>query len=866
MVAVILVFNVRGPLPPSVAIHFVALPPARSHHIMQRFGTLICLFLLATPSLAQAPKNRAGLDLFEKKIRPALIRYCYECHAVDSDDIGGELLLDSRAAVLAGGETGPSLVPGKPRDSLLMRAIEYRDLEMPPDEKMPDDVIAAFRRWITLGAPDPRKKKTSMPTEDEAETPVDLWSFKPIAEPEVPQSNNDSWSKSDVDRFVFSKLAEHQLAPNADADAKTLIRRVYYDLVGLPPTAEQVDEYRTNPTDEKLQTIVDRLLQSPQFGERWGRHWLDVARYGESAGSSRDVLMLYAWRYRDYVIDAFNRDVPFDRFVTEQIAGDLLEADSDQQRDRLTVATGLLAIGSKSLNGGNLVYDVIDDQIDVVSKSVLGLTVSCARCHDHKFDPIPTKDYYSLAGFFLSTDTRYGGSINRPKSAAQRSAAYLTLGQELSSDEAKALEKSQKQVDQLSKQVNSSRKRIKTLESKVPVAYRKDPEKELAEDLKPADAKLVRQFQGACKVLDKRLADLEKAKQSLGPEPDYALGVRDAKKVTDAKVLIRGEKGQAGEVSPRGFLTQMEPFADVASECGVIDNSESGRRQLAHWLTHPSNPLTPRVAVNRIWQHLMGSGIVATVDNFGSTGDTPSHPELLDHLSSRFVKEHQWSTKSMIRELVLSRTYRMSSAMNDDAYQADPDNRLRWRMPRRRLDAEQMRDSMLAVSGSLDLQPLDGSLVMEIGEGEVGRNINTSVLDKPFNHRSVYLPIIRGIIPEELQLFDFPEPSNVQGLRDSNTTPTQSLYLMNGKFALRVADQFARGLIDDPTLASQRDRAAMAYQRCFGSAPSDAEVDRAMTFIDQLAQSTTDKADTSHFALATYCQTLIASARFRFID
>ncbi len=302
-----------------------------------------------------------------------------------------------------------------------------------------------------------------------------------------------------------------------------------------------------------------------------------------------------------------------------------------------------------------------------------------------------------------------------------------------------------------------------------------------------------------------------------------------------------------------------------------IDQSESGRRQLAAWLVHPANPLTPRVAVNRMWQHLMGSGLVATVDNFGVNGELPSHPELLDHLADRFVHEHHWSTKAMIRELILSRTYRQSSAHHEAAYLADPDNRLRWRMPRRRLEAEPLRDAMLAISGLLKTEPLSGSLVMQIGEGEVGRNINTGVLEQPFDHRSVYLPIIRGIIPEQLRIFDFPEPSNVQGRRDSNTTPTQSLFLMNSEFAIRCASQFASRLLDDASLATDEQRIADAHLRCFGRSPTAAQLSRAISYLEQMSADRADNTkivadDLRQLAWTSYCQTLFASAPFRFIE
>ncbi len=657
---------------------------------------------------------------------------------------------------------------------------------------------------------------------------------------------------------------EHEgLGPNDDAEPAALLRRVHFDLVGLPPTPQEVAAFVADPSAIHLEQIVDRLLASALFGERWGRHWFDIARYGESAGSSRDVLMPYAWRYRDFVIDAFNADMPFDRFVTEQIAGDLLPAETAEDKYRQTVATGLLAIGSKSLNGGNLTFDVIDDQIDVISKAVLGLTVTCARCHDHKFDPIPTKDYYSLAGIFLSTDTRYGGGTKRPQTAAEKGELYLTLSEELDPEVAKQQAEVRKKFAQLEQQVNSSRKRVKTLQADIPQRFHEQVDAPIPESADAKLAKAIRQYQGSYRVLQRREVEYAATKQLLADEPDYAIGVQDATKITDANILVRGEQKQLGELTKRGFLSAIGNLC----ESDPIGSAESGRRQLAAWIVHQDNPLTSRVAVNRIWQHLMGSGIVSTVDNFGVNGLPPSHPELLDYLADRFVHTHHWSTKSIVRELVLSRTYRLSSESNQRSYEADPDNRLRWRMPRRRLEAEPLRDAMLAVSGLLRLDRPQGSLVMQIGEGEVGRNINTAVLEEPFDHRSVYLPIIRGIIPEQLRLFDFPEPSNVQGARDSNTTPTQSLFLMNNGFTIRVADQFANRLLTDPAHDSDDDRIRSAHVLCFGAAPTQQQVERDGRFIHKmLTRMGNEDTQNRRLAWTAYCQSLVASAKFRFID
>lgn len=814
--------------------------------------------------------RRRGLELFEKKIRPVLIEHCYQCHAEDSDDLGGNLLVDTRAGLLAGGDSGAALTPGKPAESLLVKAIEYRELEMPPDEKLPDSVAADFRRWIALGAPDPRKSKTT--TDDsadhEASSAVELWSVQPVRQVVVPASES-TWPQTDLDQFVYARLAANGITPNPDAAPAVLLRRLYFDLIGLPPTPRQVSRFTSDPSPQNYAAIVDSLLASRAFGERWARHWLDIARYGESAGSSRDVLMLYAWRYRDYVIDSMCADIPLDRFITEQISGDLLDADSEDERNRLLVATGLLAIGSKSLNGGNLTYDIIDDQIDVISKSILALTVSCARCHDHKFDPIPTADYYALAGIFLSTDTRYGGSTKRPDDAKSRAQAYLSLGGKIAPDVQAEQAKIEKEHGALAKQVQASKKRVASLEGKVPAEFRGDHSAPIPEDLDDKSRESLRQYQVALRILAERESKLRELAGRVDSfeQPEYALGVQDAKQITDSKILIRGEKNQQGPVSPRGFLTSVE-LSESSSQSPIepIDPSESGRRQLAQWLTHPQNPLTPRVAVNRIWQHLMGQGIVATVDNFGTSGLPPSHPDLLDYLADKFVTRHGWSQKRLIREIVLSRTYRLSSQFNGDAYAKDPDNRLRWRMDRRRLEAEPLRDAVLAVSGLLRHEPLEGSLVMQIGEGEVGRNINTTVLEKPFDHRSVYLPIIRGIIPEELKLFDFPEPSNVQGRRDRNTTPKQSLFFMNSPMVIRAARNFATGLLADTSLGTDRDRVEQAYLTCFGRRPTEDQLIRAVNFVEEMAddRQSGDRADLD--AWTAFCQSLLASAPFRFVD
>ncbi|MEQ8787202.1 MAG: DUF1553 domain-containing protein [Pirellulaceae bacterium] len=884
---------------------------------MQRIVFAVaCLGFLAigSPSIAIAAETEPQLtsaqrDFFEKKIRPVLVQRCYECHSAKADMAEGKLLLDSRAAMHQGGETGPAIVPGEPNNSLLLAALRYEDLEMPPDGKLADAVIADFERWIKMGAPDPRAATQAMDDAPKyvAAKPEDVWSLAPVADARPPEVKDVNWPRSDIDRFVLARLEAEKLTPVADADPAMLLRRVYFDLVGLPPSPQELDAFLADPSSKAFEQTVDRLLTSPHFGERWGRHWLDVARFAESNGKSRDVLMPHAWRYRDYVIDALNNDLPFDRFITEQIAGDLLPSDSPAERDRLITATGFLAIGSKTLTGATTQVDLIDEQIDATSKAVLGLTVSCARCHDHKFDPVPTRDYYALAGIFLSTDTRYGGGLKAGKDMASKASQLMVLGPK-AEQQVKQVSEHQKQLAQLDKRQKELADKQKSLRPKLPkdwqqrlkqlttdetVAGEADDRDAKQEESKPSEED---QDKGEVqdKPLDKQekllveyatvMSEVKEVKQQLDelkqvdlPELDFAVGVRDAGKVQDSRIHVRGDQRNLGEAAPRGFLSCIE-----LDDAPAIPAKQSGRLQLAEWLTHRDNPLTPRVAVNRIWLHLMGRGLVGTVDNFGANGEPPTHPLLLDYLARRLL-DSGWSTKQVIREVVLSRTYQLSSEYDEDNYAADPDNTLRWRMSRRRLEAEALRDAMLAASGQLNRQPPAVAIMARVGDGEVGRTINTKPINEPFPHRSVYLPIIRGMVPEVLKTFDFPEPSNVQGQRDTTNVPSQSLFLMNSPLVLEQAEVLARRV----TAAAESDpqRAATAYKLCFSREPTAAELQRLVEFVQRhKVASEKDgkqpdgkqpddkqpggKRQTSREqdAWTTACHALLASGEFRFLD
>ncbi len=646
---------------------------------------------------------------------------------------------------------------------------------------------------------------------------------------------------------MLAKLAANGLAPSADARPGTLVRRLYFDLIGLPPTPEQVTEFVKDPSDKAFQQIVDRLLDSDQFGERWGRHWLDVVRYAESTGMERNYTYPEAWRYRDYVIEAFNSDKPFDRFIAEQVAGDLLNASDQDERNVNHVATGLLALGPKSLNERDkekFAMDIVDEQIDVVSRAFLGLTASCARCHDHKFDPIPQAEYYQLAGIFRSTDTFYGtsgGNGNR------QSGRLLAL----------------RDNEVVPVNVSGGNKKPKNTMRKLTSQLKAQQKKLARADQQKSTKKQIQQTKTVIARIQKQLkAARQQAAPSTRNDENLVMGVRDGARPVDTEIRIRGEANERAQSVPRGFLT-IATLADAPKIAG----DRSGREELAQWLTQPENPLTARVAANRIWQHLFGNGIVRTVNNFGANGDRPSHPKLLDYLANRLTAD-DWSVKSLIRLVVTSRTYRQASFPHDVAMDVDPENRLLWRMSPRRLEAEALRDAVLAVSGTLDLSPAEKSVVSKVGNGDIGRTLKTGLFAVDHTKRSVYLPIVRGVVPEMLRIFDFPEPSIIAGSRDVTTIPTQALYMMNSPFVVEQSREMADRLLterDDDT-----DRIDLGYWLALGRSATSQEIARSLTFIDTTCEAIADdqrtQQDARHMAWAGFCQVMLASAEFRYLE
>jgi hypothetical protein len=855
------------------------LPEQRCARSSLRVASSLTLAVLVVlfSTLAKAD-DAASVEWFEKKIRPVLVKHCYECHSASSKTLGGKLRLDFRDGLLTGGESGPVVSLGKPESSPLVLALKYDGLEMPPSGKLPDGVIADFEKWIELGLPDPRTQLDVKETRSaDSITKEDLWSLKPIVAHPIPTTTS-GWAKSPIDHLVAEQHEKQKLTPAADAVPRDLLRRVSFDLTGLPPTYDEILDFERNFSVERYAEIVDQMLASPRFGERWGRHWLDVARYAESNGNDRNVIFPHAWRYRDYVIGSFNSSKPFDQFVREQIAGDLIPSDDWRQRDEQLAATGVLTLGSKVLGEGDKeLFDMnlIDEQIDVMSRAFLGLTISCARCHDHKFDPVPTRDYYALAGIFGSTESLYGPMTNANQYGFDRPLQPIGENGLALDGPAKAYREKVAEVTGVRNKARSSRygfvRKKAALENEQKKTKDDKRLAEIAVEMKTQDAEIA-EWDKKIEALD---ADLKKLTDNPPDFPDYCMAVRDLPESSDCAVRIRGEVKQKGDVVPRGVPSLFDFRRDIEPA-----KTGSGRLVLADWLVDDANPLTARVAVNRVWQHLFGRGLVETPDNFGRMGKLPSHPKLLDWLAARF-KSNGWSLKQTIREIVLSRTYGLASTHSAANNESDPANNLLWRAPVKRLDAESLRDAMLHVSGELQLTPPAGSVIASFDDREFNDRVHPSAEQLRSAHRSVYLPVARYWVPDILHEFDFADPSLVVGKRTERTMASQSLFLMNSEFVTNRATQIAKDIVAQPA----DDRAATAFRRILFREPTPDEATRLAAFVRGLSdagatdvaqpadQTNNDKAiesgnDPNRDALAAAwraaCQALLMTAEFRY--
>jgi hypothetical protein len=827
-----------------------------------RFALFTAAIAVLSPP-AHSADDAAGIEFFESRVRPVLVQHCYGCHSTESGKNEGSLSVDSRAAIRAGGDRGPAVVPGNPDASWLLTAVSHADadLQMPPRQaRLPASVIADLKQWITMGAPDPREGASvqSMQRWTSLEAGRQFWAYRPPRDTSPPNVGDSAWPTGDIDRFILAKLQAQRLQPSVDAEPGVLLRRLHFDLVGLPPSPDDfaafVQSVENNGVDAALAAEVDRLLATPAFGERWARHWLDVARFGESSGKEANIAFPYAWRYRDYVIDCVTEDMPYDRFLLEQIAGDQLPAESDAERARLLVATGFLAVGTKNLdeqNRSQFDADLVDEQIDTLTRAVMGNSVACARCHDHKFDPFSMQDYYALAGIFASTKTCYGTYI---------SPASNNIGGD-------PLPLPRLEGDQGIYHASIPAAEVKKLQAEKSALKKEEDEKRAAmwkAVFEKRDASQIFTLQDALRIywrtgaIDGQLEKVDANGQAL----PLAMGVLDRETMVDAPLLERGDVAKPGPPVPRGFPRIVE-IADGP----VIPKDQSGRLALAQWLCHPEHPLTTRVMVNRIWHHLFGSGLVRTVDNFGTTGEAPSHPELLDHLAVRF-RENGWSLKRMVREIVLSRTYRQASTFRPDAFQIDPDNRLLWRKPKRRLEAEAIRDAMLVASGEISLERPKASLVATvIGDGPISLIGLNPKLPKDLDgavYRSIYLPVIRDRLPDVLELFDFAEPSLVTGDRETTNVPLQALYLMNSPFVRARSEALAARVSDEAPSDSLR--VQRAFLLCFARHPDADEERWALQYLQHGSSATGPGGDAERERWVNLCQALLCTAEFRNLD
>lgn len=813
-------------------------------------AVLLALLLLADGSRLYADEP-AALDFFEKEVRPLLVERCQGCHG-DSKPKGG-LKLTSRASLLDGGASGPVVVAGKPDESPLIQVVRYKAAtRMPPKEKLADREIAILVRWVQLGAPWPETKgKTEGNFVITAEQRR-FWSLQPVKDLPSPAVKDATWPRSPIDRHVLAKLEARGLKPVGAADRRTLIRRATFDLTGLPPAPEEIDAALADQSEQWFARVVDRLLASRHYGERWGRHWLDLAHYADTAGETADFPIPDAYRYRNYVIDSFNADKPYDQFIREQVAGDLLAVDGprDQYAERL-IATGFLASARRfGFDPENYQHLTIEDTIDTLGKSVLGLTIACARCHDHKFDPISMADYYALYGILDSTRYPYPGSESR-----NRPSDLVML---LPPGEAEAFVQAVvKPFEEELKRCDSEMKKL--LDEK---AVLERAMKAGGDEKKIADVKARLTAMDAAQAEAKKRRDTIVAK---APQVERAYAV-SAGKPRHARIHKRGDPRDPGAEVPRRFVEVLGGQEVAAGAAG------GGRLQLAEWLTSPQNPLTARVMVNRIWQHHFGHGLVRTASNFGKQGRPPTHPELLDYLADYFManggrESPAWSIKKMHRLIMLSRTYQLSSGTDAQNAAADPDNEWLWHFERRRLDAESIRDALLAVSGGLD-RTMGGPHPFPPESRWGFTQHNPFQADYPTSRRSVYLMTQRTRRHAYLALFDAADPNSSTAQRTTTTVPTQALFFLNNPFVHEQAARFADRLLAAETEMPRR--LERAFQLAFGRPSRDEERRTATEYLQDsiktLAAAGVAADRQASQAWASYLRVLLSSNEFIYVD
>lgn len=804
------------------------------------FSSLSGLF--SSAAFATEPSaNQEGLDFFEKKIRPVLIQHCYECHSADSKNLKGSLLLDSKQGTLKGGDSGTALVPGKPGESLLLETMRYGEdtYQMPPKGKLPDAVIADFEKWIAMGAPDPRNETSSKAVKQEIdfEKAREFWSFQPPKSHPAPQVKQKQWPINKIDSFILAAQEAKGFTPAPQADKRTLIRRAYFDLIGLPPTPAEVTEYVKDTSPDAYARLVDRLLESPHYGERWGRHWLDVARYAEDNTNMgpHNGPYPHAYRYRDWVIKALNNDMPYDEFIIRQLATDFLPETGPEDYPAL----GYMGLGPSyhkevalsQVTLENRYADDWEDRVDSLCRGLLGLTMACARCHDHKYDPLTVEDYYGIAGVFASVRQTTRPIIPDEEVAKTQPAR----------DKVDALNKVN---TNLTAKIKTLNKRNVTLKQEIKasgktefalIAPRPDLKKQTTVKFPTPPVELKQntdQIAAYNKTIKKNKAEVAAIKKAT---PGFDLPLADAlteeqvrveeitedkmkivyyaNKPRDLNVFIRGNAGNLGKLVPRRFVTVLEDGKPEPFQNG------SGRLELARRIADRENPLTARVMVNRVWLHHFGEGLVDTPSNFGKTGSLPSHPELLDDLTVWFM-DQGWSLKELHRQIMLSATYQQTSKveLTEAQKKDDPKNRLLSYFNRRRLEAEVYRDALLAAGNNLDTTASGPS-------GDID--------DASFQRRGIYATVSRHKLSTFLQSYDFPDPAIHAARRSKTTTPLQQLFVLNSPFVRQQAQHLAKRFEGE----SSEQRIDSVYQLLFSRPATQRETQIGLQFIERVGRT-----------------------------
>jgi mono/diheme cytochrome c family protein len=818
------------------------------------FLTLLAVLLVEGASLRaaepEAQPSPEAVRFFESRVRPVLAENCFRCHGDKKQR--GSLRVDSRAALLSGGDQGAVIVPGKPEESLLVKAVRYEDeLKMPPTKKLTKEQIADLTQWVRMGALWPSSNAPSVAAAKQAFRISDQdrahWAFQPIKRPAIPAVKDRQWVRNPIDAFILARLEAKQLSPNPPATKREWIRRVFYDLTGLPPSPHEVEQFVADTSPDAYEKRIDRLLASPRYGEKWGRHWLDLVRFAETNSYERDGRKPNAWRYRDYVIRSFNDDKPYDRFLREQLAGDEMP---DGGTDGL-IATGYYRLGiwdDEPTDRELARFDELDDIVATTGQVFLGLTVDCARCHDHKIDPISQKDYYRLLAFFHNINPyRNGGPTDErplggPEQDNQR--AFEQRREQLQADLAVFETDFRKLYEQVNGKAVEQRELPRLVRSEGAKLLGKERFERYAEERSELRSLLRRKVGG-----------------------EAALCVTESRShAPDTFVLLRGNPHAKGERVEPAFPEVLGGLKPVLAAPPAGAKTSGRRRVLADWIASPNNPLTARVAVNRIWQYHFGRGLVRSSSNFGLHGDKPTHPELLDWLADEFIRRG-WSMKQLHRLILTSNAYRLSSRGNDRALSVDPSNDLFWRFDMRRLTAEEIRDSILAVSGTLSLKMYGPGVYTPIprevlaGQSMPGNGWGTSPFEEQCR-RSIYVHLKRSLLTPILESFDSAETDRSTAVRFVTTQPTQALALLNSDFLHKQASFFADRLRREAG-ADHDKQVRLALTLATARPPSTAEIRRGVELIAVLRAK---DGMSEEEALRCFCLMVLNMSEFVYLD